>query len=102
MIIPKTHLENKKKIENFWFGFSLGALLGGVGLFFVGTKTGRSLLLKIIQSAEEIESYLEKYLKEINEEKKEEKDNKNDNNSPPKRPPLIAEVLEKIHLAIKK
>lgn len=101
MIIPKTHLENKKKIENFWFGFSLGVLLGGVSLFLLGTKSGRELLRRLLHSAEEMEYYLENYLEKIETDKKEEK-NKEKEAQPNKRTPLIAEVLEKIHLATKK
>lgn len=62
----------QKVIGNFWFGFSLGVILGGGILFLLATKKGRKWLKKIIALAEEIENSGENFFKDL-EEKMEEK-----------------------------
>lgn len=94
----KNHQENKK-INQFWFGFTLGVTIGGIGLFLLGTKNGRSFLRKIIESAEELDFYLEKNLKELDEKKNERKTTTTKNEN---RTPLLANILERIYLTMRK
>ncbi|MBI2051145.1 hypothetical protein HYT33_00045 [Candidatus Roizmanbacteria bacterium] len=41
--------------SSFWFSFALGATLGGLGVFFFGTKRGRETLKKLIELSEGLE-----------------------------------------------
>lgn len=53
--------------NNIWFGVVVGILLGGGGLYVLGTKNGRSLLKKIIALAEDMELSLEDVLSSVEE-----------------------------------
>lgn len=52
---------------NIWFGVAVGMLLGGGGLYLLGTKNGRDMLKKIIALAEDMELSLADVLSNIEE-----------------------------------
>jgi len=72
------HSQKQNSVGNFWFGFLLGIFLGVAGLFLFGTKKGRHLLKKTLESTEELENYLAEIMAEI-EEKTEENRQKLEN-----------------------
>ncbi len=79
-------MNNKKETShNFWSGFSLGMIAGGVILYGVATKKGRSTVKKILDNTETLEGNMEDILTMIqknvftgenNEEKNTEKESK--------------------------
>ena len=62
-----THETRYQGGGNIWFGVAVGILLGGGGLYFLGTKDGRKLLKKIIALAEDMELSLEDVVNEVEE-----------------------------------
>ncbi|MDO8609420.1 MAG: hypothetical protein Q7R95_02645 [bacterium] len=63
--------QNKHFINNFWFGFLLGAGATGAAAFFFGTKNGRKTLQKLLDLSENIEENLIYLAEEFGEEIKE-------------------------------
>lgn len=59
--------QKQKPEGNFWFGFLLGGILSAGGLFLFGTKKGRQLLKKILESTEELEDSLADIISELEE-----------------------------------
>ncbi len=53
--------------NNMWFGFVLGTVLGGGGLYLFGTKKGREFLKKAIDTVEDLELTAADVLEEIEE-----------------------------------
>lgn len=54
-------MDNNKSGSNFFSGFLLGALIGGVVVFLLGTKKGKRILKTISEEgAENISSILDK------------------------------------------
>ncbi len=60
---------NHHQATNFWFGFSLGVVACGVGIYFFGTKSGRKTLKNILDITENLEGNFDNILKEIENEK---------------------------------
>ena len=54
--------------SNFWFGFSLGAILGVTGVYLFGTKQGRQNLHKAMELTENLEETVEKAMGGLGEE----------------------------------
>lgn len=54
--------------SNFWFGFSLGAVMGVTGIYLFGTKQGRKNLHKAIELTENLEETIEKAMGGVGEE----------------------------------
>ncbi len=59
--------QKQKPENNFWFGFLMGGVLGASGLFLFGTKKGRELLKKTLESTEELENSLADVFSELEE-----------------------------------
>lgn len=72
----KKNNEKKLASERFLLGVVSGIIFGGGLMFFFGTKKGRQFLRRLIEIAENIESYLEEFFSskkgEIEEKKKNE------------------------------
>ncbi len=64
MVNNKVHNQN---LGNIWFGFATGIVLGGGGLYLLGTKDGRVLLKKIIAFIEDMEFSAEDVLNGVEE-----------------------------------
>lgn len=62
--------EEKEKGSNFWLGFLLGGIVGGVGLFALGTKEGKRLVEKLIEQVEGYEKDLGKGVTSLQKEGK--------------------------------
>lgn len=59
--------QKQKPEGKFWFGLLVGGILGASGLFLLGTKKGRRLLKKILESTEELEDSLADVISEFEE-----------------------------------
>lgn len=54
--------KEKQHSDNFWSGFALGTLAGGVLLYGFTTKRGRETVKKMLESTETIEHNIENIL----------------------------------------
>lgn len=50
--------QNSHRLSNLWFGFILGSGLTAVFAYFLGTKSGRKSLKKILELSENLEENL--------------------------------------------
>lgn len=61
-------MEKHHNPSNFWFGFSLGALIGAASIYFFGTKNGRANMKKALDLTEDLEQTVESVLGGVGEE----------------------------------
>lgn len=61
--------QNNHKATNFWFGFSLGILACGTGMYLFGTKNGRKTLKNLLDLTEDLEGNLVDIIQELENEK---------------------------------
>ncbi len=54
--------------SNFWFGFSLGTIMGVAGVYLFGTEQGRKNLHKALELTENLEETVEKAMGGVGEE----------------------------------
>jgi len=59
----------KNNSENFWSGYSLGVLSGGLLMYAFGTKKGRETLKKMLNQSETIEDNLSQLVELIKKTK---------------------------------
>jgi len=59
----------KNNSENFWSGYSLGVLSGGLLMYAFGTKKGRETLKKMLSQSETIEDNLSQLVELIKKTK---------------------------------
>ena len=85
---------------NFWFGFLIGGIVGAGGLFLFGTKKGRRLLKKILESAEELEESLPEIINEVEEKIEENKEKIEDKITDVLPRQNVNSVLQKIKSAL--
>lgn len=60
----KKNLDHHKP-TNFWFGFSLGIITTGVGVYLLGTGKGRENLKKLLELSENLPEKLPNLINEI-------------------------------------
>ncbi len=61
-------MEKHHNPSNFWFGFSLGAIVGAAGIYFFGTKSGRANMQKALELTEDLEKTVESVLGGVGED----------------------------------
>ncbi|KKQ01604.1 MAG: hypothetical protein US11_C0006G0046 [Candidatus Roizmanbacteria bacterium GW2011_GWA2_36_23] len=59
--------QNNHPVSNFWFGYLLGSITVGAGVFFFGTKKGRKTLSKLLELSENLEENIMTLLEELEE-----------------------------------
>lgn len=70
MYIKMLNQKNQKNnSENFWSGYSLGVLSGGLLMYAFGTKKGRETLKKMLSQSETIEDNLSQLVELIKKTK---------------------------------
>ena len=54
--------------SNFWFNFSLGAVVGAAGVYFFGTKKGRKQLERALELTDNLEGTIEQAMGGVGKE----------------------------------
>lgn len=80
---------------NFWAGFSAGMVFAGVSLFVMGTKQGRHIARKVLESVDDLDGVIDELVAELNTEG-DKHHLKKTSDSAEEAPQKIHDVLDKI------